>query len=261
MNTAVAIITPNRVVNKKVMAILIIFWVVGLLLAWSANPSEIIPGPIDVFKAFGDLYQDGIMQHLLVSLMLSLKAIMIGALISMVLAYSTVLSIFKPLVVLISKFRFISLVGLGYIFTRLFSGGGDLKLSMLTFFLVAFMVTSIMKVVASVTDDELEHARTLRMSEWHVVWEVVILGKMHEVWEEIRGSAAIGWSMLTMVEGIVRSEGGIGAQLLIENKHFELAAAFAIQALILVIGLYQDFSFAWLKRLFFPYSYLRTGRK
>ena len=44
-----------------------------------------------------------------------------------------------------------------------------------------------------------------------------------------------------MVEGIARSEGGVGAMLLNQNKHFHLAEVFAIQLLILVVGILQDY--------------------
>ena len=47
--------------------------------------------------------------------------------------------------------------------------------------------------------------------------------------------------MLTMVEGISRSEGGVGAMLLNQEKHFHLAEVFAIQLMILAVGLLQDF--------------------
>ena len=48
----------------------------------------------------------------------------------------------------------------------------------------------------------------------------------------MRQNAAMGWMMLTMVEGISRSEGGVGAMLLNQNKHFHLSAVFAIQLTI-----------------------------
>ena len=79
------------------------------------------------------------------------------------------------------------------------------------------------------------------MSEWRVVWEVVILGTADQAIEVLRQNAAIGWMMLTMVEGISRSEGGVGAMLLNQNKHFRLAEVFAIQVSILMVGLVQDY--------------------
>jgi len=67
--------------------------------------------------------------------------------------------------------------------------------------------------------------------------------------------------MLTMVEGISRSEGGVGAMLLNQNKHFHLSAVFAIQISILVLGLGQDYVIGLLRRVFCPYAALTLERK
>ena len=79
-------------------------------------------------------------------------------------------------------------------------------------------------------------------------------GAAIQAFEILRQNAAIGWMMLTMVEGISRSEGGIGAMLLNQNKHFHLAEVFAIQLLILVFGMLQDYSLGALKRAVLPYA-------
>jgi len=103
-------------------------------------------------------------------------------------------------------------------------------------------------------------ARTLRMGEWRVVWEVIILGQIDQAFDVLRQNAAIGWMMLTMVEGIVRSEGGVGTILLDQNHHFRLAAVFAIQLTILLLGLFQDYSIGLLKNMFCPYAALTLER-
>jgi len=99
------------------------------------------------------------------------------------------------------------------------------------------------------------------MTEWRVVWEVVILGTADKAFEVLRQNAAIGWMMLTMVEGIVRSEGGVGTMLLDQSKHFNMAAVFAIQALILVVGLLQDYCIGLARNVFCPYANLTLERK
>src|SRR5207244_7844613 len=73
--------------------------------------------------------------------------------------------------------------------------------------------------------------------------------------------SAMGWMMLTMVEGISRSEGGVGAMLLNQNKHFHLSAVFAIQISILFLGLGQDYAIGLLRRVFCPYATLTLDRK
>src|SRR2546423_1702414 len=77
-----------------------------------------------------------------------------------------------------------------------------------------FFVTSMASVIAAIPKEDFDHARTLRMSEWRVVWEVVILGTVATAFEVMRQNAAIGWMMLTTVEGIFRGEGGVGAMLM-----------------------------------------------
>jgi len=99
------------------------------------------------------------------------------------------------------------------------------------------------------------------MSEWRVVWEVVVLGTADQAIEVLRQNAAMGWMMLTMVESISRSEGGVGAMLLNQNKHFHLAEVFAIQGLILLVGMTQDYGIGVAKRLVCPYSVLTLERQ
>ncbi len=98
------------------------------------------------------------------------------------------------------------------------------------------------------------------MSEWRSVWEVVVLGTAHKAFEVMRQNAAIGWMMLTMVEGVSRGEGGIGALLLNQQKHFLLAEVFAIQIVILVVGIFQDAIIGLLRRLVCPYADLKLER-
>jgi NitT/TauT family transport system permease protein len=116
-------------------------------------------------------------------------------------------------------------------------------------------------VLSNIPKSEFDHARTLRMKEWQVVWEVVILGTADKAFEVLRQNAAIGWMMLTMVEGIVRSEGGVGTMLLNQGKHFRLADVFAIQIVILVVGLFQDYAIGALRRFLCPYADLTLERK
>ncbi len=88
-----------------------------------------------------------------------------------------------------------------------------------------------------------------------------MLGTADKAFEVLRQNAAIGWLMLTLVEGIVRSEGGVGAMLLSQQKHFRLADVFAIQIVILLVGLVQDFGIGLLRHIVCPYANLTLERK
>jgi len=159
----------------------------------------------------------------------------------------------------LTRARFLSMVGLTFVFTTTVGGGHPLKLALLVFGITAFLLTSMVDVVASVETEKLDHARTLRMGDWRGGWEGVVLGQMGPAFDALRQNAAIGWMMLTMVEGIARSEGGIGAMLMDQNKHFHLAAIFAVQAVFLAAGFFQDAFIAWLKGVLVPFAALTTA--
>jgi NitT/TauT family transport system permease protein len=253
---------PNRPVSRTTLQILIAAEAAIFLLIWWQSPFAVLPRPNEVIAAFGALWMhQGLGPELWTSFTANLQALGITLVISLLLCYMTVLPAFRPLVTAISKGRFIGLTGLTFIFTLIFGGGHPLKISLLVFGMTVFFVTSMASVVAAIPRGKFDYARSLRMSEWRVVWEVVILGTADQAIEVLRQNAAMGWMMLTMVESISRSEGGMGAMLLNQNKHFHLAEVFAIQGLILTVGLVQDYGIGVAKRLLCPYSVLTLERK
>jgi len=130
---------------------------------------------------------------------------------------------------------------------------------MLVFGMAPFFVTAMAAVVAELPRERFDHARALGMTEWRTVWEVVIRGTLDQALEALRQNAAMGWMALTMVEGLVRSEGGVGALMLNENKHLDLDAVFALIVVVLIVGIAQDAALAWLRRTVCPYAH-RSAR-
>ena len=253
---------PNQIVSPAVMQIILWTEAALALLVWLRSPFKVLPRPDEVWHALGSLWMtQGLGQELMTSVRLNLEALAWSTLISLGLAYLTVLPVFRPLVAAVSKGRFLSIVGFTFIFTLIFGGGHPLKTSLLVFAVTVFYVTSMASVIAAIPKGDFDHARTLRMSEWRVVWEVVILGTADKAFEVLRQNAAMGWMMLTMVEGIVRSEGGVGAMLLGESKHFLLPEVFAIQVVILIVGLLQDYVIGAARRLVCPYADLALERR
>jgi NitT/TauT family transport system permease protein len=253
---------PNRAVSTSTMGLLILVEAAIALTIWLFSPFKVLPRPMETLNALRDLWMtQGLGPELFVSLKLNLYALSITALLSLVLSYLTVVPLFRPIVAAISKGRFLSLTGFTLIFTLMVGGGFPLKVSLLVFGVAVFYITSMASVIAAIPKEAFDHARTLRMKEWQVVWEVVILGTADKAFEVLRQNAAIGWMMLTMVEGIVRGEGGIGAMLLNSNKHFILAEVFAIQLVILLTGLVQDYVIGAARRFFCPYADLVLERK
>jgi NitT/TauT family transport system permease protein len=253
---------PNRAISGTTLRFLILVQAGIFLLLWIVSPWKVLPRPMEVMQALGRLWQEeGLGIEIITSLGLNLSALFWTVVISLGLSYLTVFPFFRPLAQAVSKGRFLGLIGLTLVFTLMVGGGRPLKLTLLVFGMTVFFVTSMASVVADIPRDRFDHARTLRMSEPLVVWEVVILGTADQAFEVLRQNAAIGWMMLTMVEGISRSEGGVGALLLNQNKHFHLAEVFAIQLVILAVGVLQDWAIGALKRLFCPYASLVLERR
>ncbi len=253
---------PNRAVSATVARGLIAVQIGLALLAWWFLPVAVLPKPNEVWAALGTLWMEqGLGRELATSFVLNLEALAVTAAISLALAYLTVLPAVRPLVAAASKGRFLGLIGLTFVFTLMVGGGHALKLWLLVFGMSVFFVTGMAAEVDAIPRERFDHARTLRMKEWRVVWEVVILGTLDRAIETLRQNAAIGWMMLTMVEGISRSEGGIGAMLLNQNKHFHLAEVFAIQLLILTMGIVQDYGIGVIGRLVCPWSQLTRERQ
>lgn len=253
---------PNRVVSPAVMKIIIASQAFAALIIWWIAPIRVLPRPDEVGAALRSLWMtQGLGYELITSLTLNVEAIAWSTFISLVLSYLTVIPAFRPIALAVSKGRFLGLIGLTLIFTLAIGGGHTLKLALLVFGMTVFFVTSMAAVVVELPSEVFDYARTLGMNEPRVVWEVVILGTADEAFEVMRQNAAIGWMMLTMVEGISRSEGGIGAMLLNQNKHFHIAEVFAIQLVILVVGIFQDYAIGALRALCCPYADLLVVRR
>ena len=252
---------PNQWVSQRTYLTMAAAWAALVILLWLVG-AGVFPGPTRVLAELRTLTaSEGLLGELLTSLTLFAEALGISVAISFALAYLSVVPAIRPIVTALTKARFLSMVGFTFVFTVWLSGGHALKLALLVFGVSAFLLTSMVDVVSSVTTEKLDHARTLRMSDWRVVWEVVILGQMGPAFDAIRQNAAIGWMMLTMVEGLVRGEGGIGTMLMDQQKHFNLAAIVAVQGVFLIAGFFQDAFLAWLKGVLVPSASLVTARR
>jgi NitT/TauT family transport system permease protein len=260
--TIAALVTPNGAASAGSLKVLVAAQVALLVALWWGRPLSVLPGPAEVARALRRLWlEEGLGRELLESLALNLEALSLTLVLSLALSWATVLPAFRPVAGAVSKGRFLGLTGLTLVFMLAFGGGHRLKLWLLVFGMSVFFVTSMSAAVAAIPRETFDLARSLRMSEWRAAWEVVVKGTRDAALEALRQNAAIGWMMLTAVEGISRSEGGVGALLLNQNKHFHLAEVAAIQLTILAVGLAQDAALGALKRRLCPYAALRLERR
>jgi NitT/TauT family transport system permease protein len=229
-------------------------WGALALGAWAFASAATLPGPREVARALGELWWErGLGQELARTLVLIGEATAATVALSLGLAYASVLPAFRPLVAGLAKLRFLSLTGLVVPLTLATGGGGPLKVAMLTFGMATFYLTAVARIVAEIPSAEIDHLKVLGACDARIVWEVVVRGTLDRALDALRQNVAMGWSMITMVEGIARSDGGIGALILDQQKHFRLAHVYAVLAVVLAVGLSIDRAMAWAARLACPH--------
>lgn len=237
-------------------ASLIVFgWLAAALLVWAAAPARSLPSPREVAGALRTLWWDGgLGPELFTTIELIGVALVCTVVVSLALGWGSVLPVVRPLAAALSKARFLGLTGLVFPFTLLTGGGFALKVALLTFGMSTFLVTAVLRVVAEIPRTQIEYVRSLGATDARAFWEVVVRGPLDRTLDAVRQNVAMGWSMITMVEGIARSDGGVGALLLNQNKHFRLAEVFALLFVILGVGLLIDLGMRALSGLVCPHA-------
>ena len=153
-SVALQLVEPFRYVSKGVNRTLIWGTVFILLVFWWFSSGPLFPNPWLVLKSIYELWTSGgLFDDLLTSLLLNLEAIGLSLLISMALAYATVMPLFRPIVIAVGKLRFLSMVGLKLMFIVMVGGGHSLKLWMLVFGTTVFLVTSLTEIVSGLSPD------------------------------------------------------------------------------------------------------------
>jgi ABC-type nitrate/sulfonate/bicarbonate transport system permease component len=233
---------------------------VGLQLAivltvWELRGGGLIPGPSKIITAFFHLLSTpAFYENLMASLSLTATAMIISIIVALFISYLAFIPFFKPLSDFVMKCRYLTLTGLIFLFTLITQNGGQLKLSLLVFGIVPFFVTSMLSILSSIYKEEFDLCRTLRMSRWRSWWETIIVGRLDQVFEVMRQNFAIAWLMITMVEGLSMSEGGLGTMMIKSNKYIDLGNVFSILLVILLFGVAFDYLLGLSRRWIFPYT-------
>jgi sulfonate transport system permease protein len=251
------IFTPFQRISSQALYVIIGLQTMLFLALWQITSDGLIPAPAKVMEAFINLISSGILfDNILVSLMLTVKALFFSVLITLFFAYLSVIPFFNSLAAFLVKCRYLTLTGLIFIFTLLTKDGNQLKLSLLVFGMVPFFVTSFLSVIVNTNKQQYELCKTLGYNNWQTLYEVIIVGKADQVLEILRQNFAISWLMITLIEGLNMSEGGIGALLIKYNKYNDLTNVLALQLVIFLVGLGFDYLMGIMRKWLFPYTKL-----
>jgi ABC-type nitrate/sulfonate/bicarbonate transport system permease component len=262
MNLLKKLFSPFSNLSKGTTTILILAQCVLAVILWQVFASGgLIPTPSKILESFiAIVSSSNFYDNLFSSLSLTFKGMGISIVIALVICYISLVPFFMPIAKFIIKCRYLTLTGLIFLFTLLTSNGHNLKLSLLIFGIVPFFVTSLLSIIDSINVQEYELCKTLRMNNWQTLLEVVIIGRLDQVIDVMRQNFAIAWMMITMVEGLNMSEGGLGTMLIKSNKFIDLGTVFAILLIIFLLGICFDFLLAKMRHWFFPYTKLQLRK-
>lgn len=237
---------------------IIILWAILMALVWYFNPIRAIPFPSEVLGAFRRMLSadgaQGMIYNIWVTLKLNLVGMLISAIISLAIAYLSVIPIFQPFNKMIQWLRYIPIVGFNLVFLTLFTIGWPMKVAMLTMGMAFFLVTSMTGVIDAIPRMKYELAKVLGYNDWHVFWSVVVRPTLPQMIDMVAQNAAMGWVMITAIETFNRTEGGIGSQIYAWSSTNQLPEVYAYLIVIGVIAVLEDWFFVLLKRALFPYS-------
>lgn len=253
METLKGIFTPFTRLSQRNIIVTVSAEILLLLTIWSLGHYTFFPKPIEVARAIFHLGKDGLLPEVLTSFWICMKAMFFATLASCIISYASTIPVFKYISLLITKFRFLSMVGLEFFFIMSFSGDG-LKVALLTFSVTVFFTTSFISAINDIEEYEFFHAMTTGLNKWQTLKEIVIYGKIADMLEFLKQNFAMAWMMITMVEGLVRSGGGIGVLLLNQQRTLSLDYIMALQIIILIIGIAMDYSIGYIKYAFCPWS-------
>ena len=248
---------PFERTSKKHSAFIAAIWIVLLMLFWfyaTSGEKKLFPPPELAWQGFKDLYSEGLVVHIASSLWLCLQATVISIIFSLFFAYLSPVPVFKPVVTMLSRMRYLPLTGITFYLAMVVHDARSMQVWVLVIFMSLYFITSLMSVIKNIPQEELDHARSLQCSRWEVLWEVVIKGRLDYVIEVLRQNLAITWMMLVTVESILVAAGGLGVLIKNSDKFMNHGRIVALQIVILLVGLGIDVFLNLLRKTLFRYS-------
>lgn len=250
---------PFHDIELKQLYILLFSQIIVICCLLQIFHTEIIPAPLSIFSNFITIISSGeLYDNLFRSFILIIKGMGLAIIISLLLSYLSQLGFFKKLIELTCSFRYLTLTGLTVIFTLLSKDTDSLRTNLLLFAIIPFFTTSMLDIISKTSQQDIELCHTLRKSRWWILKEVIIIGKLDQVFEVIRSNFAICWLLITSVESLAFGLGGVGTMLVKANKYVDMSQIISLLLVILIIGIGTDYLLNFIKIKLFKYSNITT---
>jgi NitT/TauT family transport system permease protein len=250
-------VKPFEKLARKDSLTIIAVWITLVAVYWfvaTSGEKKLFPSPVQVWQGFSALYSEGLVVHIGSSLWLCLQATVISIVLSLILAYAYPIPLLKPLSKALSQLRYLPLTGITFYLTILVTNARTMQIWVLVIFMSLYFITSLMAVIKDIPQEEIDHARSLKCSRWEILWEVIVKGRFDYVIDVLRQNLAITWMMLVTVESILVAAGGLGVLIKNSDKFMNHGRIFALQIVILMVGLGIDYTLNTTRKSLFRYS-------
>ncbi len=243
------IFTPLETVDKSTMRKIGAAQLVAFLLAWTflVPQHSLIPNLGEVLRALSNYWGNGLFFQIIATLFLCSMATLVSIFFSSLMAYASTIPFFKPPVSLLGTLRYNPIQGFTVILTVMTGGGRWLQILILSIFMSFYFITGLVSIINDIPEGSFNRVRAMRMNGWKILWKVVIVDHLDFLIEVIRLNLSMTFMMIVSVEAMDKSQGGLGAMLTDTSRGMNFPNVFAIQAVILLLGLVID----WALRLLF----------
>ncbi len=250
---------PFHEISDMQAYIILFCQIIFVCLLLQVYHSEIIPSPLVILDKFVLILQSGdLYDNLFKSFCLITYGMGVAIVISLFFSYLAQLKFFTKLINIICSFRYLTLTGLCTIFTILSANTDNLRTNLLLFAIIPFFTVSMLDIINRTSKQDIELCYTLKKSRWWILWEVIVIGKLDQVFVVIGTNFAICWLMLTYVESKAFNLGGLGTMIIVADKYVRLEETIPLLLIILIIGILADYLLNFIRLKLFKYSNLTT---
>lgn len=257
--------------DKKQTSILGIAGFLFILLVWylltmGATPfvrEAILPKPLDVFNAFGEMFiNNQLIRNICHSIGFNFAGYAIALIVAIPVGFLIGLFPFfrgtfqSP----IDAIRFVPLPAAMGIFMGTFGIGTSLIVNFLAFGIMIYLIPVIVQRIDEVNEVYLKTVHTIGASDWQTIKTVYIPSVLSRLSDDVRILTAISWTYITAAE-MIGGSGGLGGMAYragIRNGRYD--KVYAILIIIIIIGVLQDKLFGYMDRKFFAHKYQNKNR-
>ncbi len=223
-----------------------------LVIAWTylVPAKTLFPNLGEVLIAWKSLWMSGLFFHILATLKLCGLATLISIGVSCTIAYLSTVPAFAPIGFIATKLRYNPIQGFTLFLMFMSGGGRNLQVTLLVVFMSFYFINSLIAMINEIPEEDIVRRKTQKMSNWKILWKVVILDRLDYLVEVIRQNLSITFMMIVSVEAMDKTQGGLGAMLVDTNRAFAFPKIFALQLTIFVMGIILDEVLKGIYRMF-----------